>query len=328
MLQGVLSSIVVVLLFLALSAAAAGAAVLYGQKKRLAATLERDTEALAKREEQERFQNAMLPGRLLELFQEGTGAIRIGQEKTVRSAVLSFNMAGFSRMIRSRTPGEIVEFVNGVLEKAVPCVLFEEGEIEQYREAGFTALFLAEPERALHCAVSVCEAMGRTKDRFALGLSYGDVVLGMVGHERRCGALVISETTGLAEFLRELAERYGARILITGSLKKEIPDFESRYNSRYMGDIYLRAADAREELYDVYDGDRSAEKNGKRKTRLLFEEGVRLYQKGRLYDARLRFIEVLKANRMDGAAREYLYLCGQYLSGEKQGSAPSWLEVY
>ena len=151
----------------------------------------------------------------------------------------------------------------------------------------------------------------------------------VVGHEKRFGTLTISETTGLAEFLQELAVRYKARILITGSLKAQIPDFEKHYNSRYLGSIYLKAARTAEDLYDVYDGDEPADKNGKRKTRLLFEKGVALFQDEKFHDARQHFIEILKANRMDGAAKEYLYLCNRYCpEGDVPADKPTYLDVY
>ena len=117
---------------------------------------------------------------------------------------------------------------------------------------------------------------------------------------------------------------------MSGSLKEQIPDFERNYSSRYLGQIYLRAADQTEELYDVYDGDSVEDKNGKRRTRLLFEKGVEFFQQRRFYDARLHFIEVLKANRMDRAAKEYLYLCSRYLGEDEkeQEHAPVYLEVF
>lgn len=299
-----------------------------GRLRKAQAELEKEAE---KSREREKIYGAMLPARLLELFRKGRlEEFRIGEEKNIRAAVLSFQIFGFSQMTRSQTAEQIFSFVNRVLEQVVPGVLFQDGAIERYADAGLRAFYLEEPERALCSAVSVCEAMNQRKDirqKYAIGLSYGSVMVGMAGHEKRFGVLTISDTTGIAEFLRELAGRYGARILITGSLRERIPDFEKKYNSRYVGSIYLKMLDATEDIYDVYDGDDPIDRNGKRRTRLLFEKGVELYQKQRFYDARLHFIEVLKANRMDGAAKEYLYLCNQY-EAKKEKEAPAYLEIY
>lgn len=276
------------------------------------------------------FQEAMLPGQLLALFQNGDPEkIRLGEQRIVQAAVLSFNVQEFAKWIRTKTAEEIFRYINDVLRHVIPSVLYQEGEIDRFADAGLKAFFLKNPENALRAAISICESMEQKdglKKEFSIGLSYGDVMAGMVGDERRFGTLTISETTGIADFLQEKARRYGAKILITGRMKQEIPEFEQLYHSRYLGKIRMTAADTMEDIYDVYDGDDPVSKNAKRKTKLLFEKGVSLFQEGRIYDARIYFIEVLKANRMDGAAKHYLYLCNQGQETEKK--TDSYLEKY
>lgn len=279
-----------------------------------------------------KIRDAMLPAQLLKLFRKDDSEdFRLGEEKNIQAAVLSFNIPCFSEMIRSETSKDIFAFVNDVLSNVVPSVLLQGGEIDKFVNAGLSAFYLEAPERALRSAVSICEAMNQSayeKLKFSMGLSYGNVMVGMVGHEKRFGVLTISETTGLGEFLQEMAGRYGIRILISGSMKKQIPDFEKHYNSRYLGCIFLKAADTTEDLYEVYDGDDTVDKNCKRRTRLVFEKGVELFKERRFYDARLHFIEVLKANRMDGMAKKYLHLCNQYQEKEAASDISVYLEVY
>ncbi len=322
---------------LALLAAGMGiwAILLSRQKRSLARALQESEEKRTEAEGRERIYDAMLPARLCGLFQDGKlEKLCIGAEKSVRAAVLSVNIHGFEAIVRQQDAAGIFRFVNQILSLAVPCILYQEGEIDKFVNAGFLAFFLNSPERALKAAVSVCEALSEAgiKEEYAIGLSYGDVKVGVAGHERRFGIMTVSDTTGLADFLQEMAPRYRARILITGSLKSQIPDFEKNYNGRYLGTVYLKAAGESEELYDVYDGDEAEDKNGKRKTRLLFEKGVDLFKEGKYYDARLHFIEVLKANRMDGAAKEYLHLCDQYSQAVSGGTMLeknfSYLEIY
>lgn len=280
----------------------------------------------------ERIYAHLLPAKLFLLFQKGgSEKLKLGEEKSIRAAVLFYNIPGFAEKVRKQSAKDVFSFVNEMLSLVVPCILYQEGEIKEYVDAGLSAFFLREPEKALRAAVSVCEALNQAgvREPYSIGLTYGEVMVGIVGHEKRFGILTISETTGLAEFLQELAVRYRAGILVTGSLRKQIPDFDKNYNSRYLGNIYLRAVGASEELYDVYDGDEPTDKNGKRKTRLLFEQGVELFQNKNYQDARQHFIEVLKANRMDGAAKEYLYLCNGCIADKDSGKdEPPYLAVY
>lgn len=326
-----MSQIIIVLIFLA-----AALLICFLMQRRRNLRVMQSLEESRRREElagrRECVYCCLLPGRLLDLFQQGElDKLRIGEQKSVKAAVLSYNIPGFDRIVRQMSAEDIFRFVNSILSLVVPCILYQEGEIDEYVDAGLSAFFLNNPERALRCAVSVCESLNQAgiKEMYSIGLTYGDVLVGIVGHEKRFGILTISETTGLAEFLQELAVRYQARILITGSMKRQIPDFEKSYNSRYLGNIYLRTARHTEELYDVYDGDEPMDKNGKRKTRLLFKNGVDLFQNKNYHDARQHFIEVLKANRMDGAAKEYLYLCNRCISEENTGeNIPPYLDVY
>lgn len=274
----------------------------------------------------------LLPDKLFMLFQKGRPEkLKIGEEKSIQAAVLFYNIPGFAEKVRKQSAEEVFQFVNGMLSLVVPCILYQEGEIKEYVDAGLSAFFLHDPDKALCAAVSVCEALNQAgvREPYSIGLTYGKVMVGIVGHEKRFGILTISETTGLAEFLQELAVRYRVKILVTGSLRQQIPDFDKNYNSRYLGNIYLKTVRVNEELYDVYDGDEPTDKNGKRKTRLLFEKGVELFQNNKFQDARQHFIEVLKANRMDGAAKEYLYLCNECIADKDSGKdEPHYLAVY
>ena len=51
----------------------------------------------------------------------------------------------------------------------------------------------------------------------------------------------------------------------------------------------------------------------------MFEEGVWLFTKGNYEMARKHFVEVLKVNREDCAARKYLYQCEHHLEQKHQG---------
>jgi TolA-binding protein len=59
----------------------------------------------------------------------------------------------------------------------------------------------------------------------------------------------------------------------------------------------------------------------KEKTKALFEQAVMLYQVGRFYDAREAFVQVIKVNRQDKAAKLYFYLCDEYF---QNGTTEEW----
>ena len=172
-------------------------------------------------------------------------------------------------------------------------------------------------EDGLDAAIGICQEIMDPGERehnqnFAISLCYGFVMAGVVGHGKRLSVLTLSSCTGLGELLCELAPRYYARILAAGSYVSQIRDFHKRYNCRLLGNFYIRDRQCVEKVYDIYDGDEAAVRNKKRKTKLLFEKGVSLFLDRRFGEARSFFIEVLKADRADRAAREYIFLCDRY----------------
>lgn len=145
-----------------------------------------------------------------------------------------------------------------------------------------------------------------------IAISYGRVMLGVIGHENRMEAAAISAHSNLAKSLRLKGETYGAGILITHLVYRQIEDFEKQYHARYLGNVYISANDSLERIYDVYDGDPEEEFYYKDLTKQLFEQGVDLFVARKFYEARLVFVEVLKRHRKDRAAKEYLYRCDRY----------------
>ena len=125
-------------------------------------------------------------------------------------------------------------------------------------------------------------------------------------------ATAVSAHSDLAKTLRLEGDKYGAHILITHLVYRQIPDFEEHYHARYLGNIYLSANHTYERVYDVYDGDSEEEFYYKDLTKELFEKGVGLFVARKFYEARLVFVEVLKQHRKDKAAKEYLYRCDRY----------------
>ena len=202
--------------------------------------------------------------------------------------------------------------INHALTFALPAIWDNNGAIEDFKEETFRAVFNVHPEDALKASIDICEAVtrsGESSRRLAIALTYGKVSMGVVGYEYRMSIISLSPVTRLAEVLQKKAHDYSAKILVTGALAEEIPNFATRYNQRLLGVIHRRDIGIEEKLYDVFDGDELEVRNLKRRTKTLFERGIKLFLERKFSEARGCFIEVLKADRSDRAARHYLFLC-------------------
>ena len=277
---------------------------------------------------------AFVPLRLLREtgFDEKMGVDLLGEKK---EGVMAYMCGGVElKNSTDADKGEYFDSINRMLSYALPAIVKNQGAIEDFKKETFRALFRAHAEDALTAAISMCESFTREAEtinrNLAIALTYGMVSLGVVGYQYRMSVVSLSPISNLATLLQERAVTYSARILVTGTLADEIPGFETRYNHRLLGKIFLRETGTEERLYDVFDGDEIAIRNLKRKTKTLFERGVALYLERRFQEARGCFIEVLKVDRSDKASRNYLFLCDNNynMAPAERETVKVWLEEF
>lgn len=272
------------------------------------------------------------------LKKEQVTDVKLGNQKQEQLAVLNFNILGFEEQIRKMDSAEMFAFINRNLQEALPEIAEENGMVENFHDGGFTALYLNDCIKALDSAISISQKIHKMNETslekngkeidFSIGIAYGQVIVGIVGHDSRMAAISISNQTENAEFLQKLAPKYCSKILITGTAAAQIPNFSELYHARVIGYVWNTFLQQIEKVYDVYDGDTEEIKRKKEITKDMFEEGVNLYCAKKFYDARNCFIEVLKQFRKDNAAREYLFLCNQYYQMANTDDVEIYIEKF
>lgn len=318
--------------------AVAAMACLYRRKRRkeaAASTVCADSGAEAG---EEKFVRQFLPLELLELLGMDRRLSSVEEvtahPKELEAVIYNGNVVGFHDMVRGMDTGEVYQFINRSLSCSIPAVYEHGGVVEEIRDAGITALFNGSCEESLRAAVAICEEMFlREKEgcfrNFTTGLCYGLVQAGVVGCGQRLAVHTLSAYTGLGSFLQQIGMKYYARILAVGNYVDRIDGFHKKYNCRRLGYIFLGSLQQMEIVYDIFDGDDADTRNRKRKTKMLFEKGVQLFLGRQYADARVYFIEVLKADSNDKAAREYVFLCDKYraLPERERAEAPLYIEA-
>lgn len=252
--------------------------------------------------------------------------VGLGDEVSQVLTVFSFQMADFDRTIRKKSNPEMIDAINQILQVTIPVVAEREGMVEIFQNAGFTALYDGGCEPALQSAIEINQKLNQMarsgeldQNRAAIGISYGEVALGIVGQEKRMEAITVSQYRDMACWLQGIAERYQSHILITQTAAGKIPRFLERFHTRMLGFVYNTYTGHRDLVYDVYDGDSDDETDAKNETKASFEKGVELYCAGDFVHARHQFIAVLKRFRRDRAAKEYLSLCDAQISRPNSG---------
>lgn len=278
-------------------------------------------------------------------------------------AVMSYAISNFDDIVKRMDAKQIFRFINDTLQQAIPAVVERGGVIGEFVEGGFRVFYTECCEESLCSAIAVCEKIRKIKwinreeeiyekkdickereeiceeeDRKkrvtlkqikpGFGISYGAVMLGIVGHEKRMAVISVAKYTIMADFLKNICGKYYASILITADAVLKIDGFEENYHSRFLGFIYNSYAKRAEKIYDVFDGDEERVRRLKSQTKKQFEQGVKLFCMRKFAKARTQFVAVLKEDQKDAAAREYLYYCNQYYQREGDRDVDIYLERY
>ena len=271
-----------------------------------------------------------VPLQIFEILQKtDITQIRLGDSHESVLSILSMQINDFGKLAEKMETRVLFAFINQVYQEAVPCIQQKDGVIGEYYKDGFTAFYQDSAQKVLDSAIIICQHFNIVKKppadreylhpRLGFGISHGSVMLGIVGNENRLSTAMLSEHITAAEYLKEIAWKYRAHILVTGTAAAQIADFSNQYSSRLIGLLYFKASGKTEKFYDVYNGDSVADMELKDLTKEKFEEGVKKFLDRQFYAARLCFIEVLKVYRLDYASREYLYLCNRYYQLEDGG---------
>jgi len=264
------------------------------------------------------------------LGKKGITDIHLGDQVQQNMTVMVANIRSFHHLSKQLTPKQNFDFMNTFLKRFSPFVRTEEGLISKYLGAGFMALFPARNEDALRAAVAIrrelvsynesLKASGFAPVDLGMAIHKGPLMLGIVGEEQRMEGNVISDDVNITATLERMSDTMGASILVTRTFYEQLRSPE-RFRFRLLGRVRIDGKDDPIELIDVYEGDSDTERALKDRTKSLFEKGIMLCQEGRFFDARETFIEVIKINRFDKAAKLYFYQCDEYY---QKGSTEGW----
>lgn len=261
-----------------------------------------------------------VPSELLEILEkENITEVELGNRAIRPVTVFYFRLMGNRKDMMTQNGGQMMEDMNVLFQTTIPVIMEHHGYIQSFQGTGMTAVYTDGVKGAVLSAVSICENLIRAgnfgqdaSSGISMGITYGNVLFGIVGHEKRMAAVSISAEASMAAYLQKLAFLYGAKLFITASAAEQIPDFQTAYHYRFIGMIENKYSKVVEKIYDIYDGDCEEQRSGKERTKDSFERGVELFCMRRFKESRQAFIQTLKLFRKDKAAKRYLKYCNQY----------------
>ncbi len=255
-----------------------------------------------------------------------------GTSEKTEAVVMNISTVFFRDRVMINKDQGLISVINMQTEDVGYTLEKHNGRLLCITRTGIAAMFEGSCDDALQCAITICQEaeLEERKELFrglSIGIDYGVVCVGTVGFNGFILPLVLSETMDTSIFLSIAASKYNSRILVTSDAASRLPDFMTKYNSRKLGKIYHPSYDNAENVYDVYDGDLAESKYSKMRSRLFFETGVDLFLKGSYLEARSYFIELLKFDRNDAAAKQYVFRCDSCIAGTADDYEKQYLEV-
>ena len=154
--------------------------------------------------------------------------------------VLFSDIRSFTSISERMPPRELLDFLNEYFSGMVESILTHRGVVDKFIGDAIMAVFGAptpEPEDPLQAVLAALEmrdklakinedfaARGLPEIRTGVGLHYGQVVAGNMGHSERMEYTVIGDTVNVASRLEGLTKDLGCDIVISGQLYELVKD--------------------------------------------------------------------------------------------------------
>ena len=181
----------------------------------------------ARRQAIAQFSRFVNPHVVKQLLERG-GLEGAGQTREV--SVLFSDIRGFTTLSEAKSPGEVVELLNGYFSRQVEVVFRHGGSLDKFIGDCIMALWgapLDDAEHARHavaCALEMADTLQAFKRDLGaadasfdvgIGIHSGPAVVGLIGSDRRREYTAIGDTVNLASRIEGLTKDAKRRILVS-----------------------------------------------------------------------------------------------------------------
>lgn len=270
--------------------------------------------------------NRFVPRNFLNfLGKESIIDVQLGDQVQRNMTIMFADIRSFTTLSETMTPKENFNFLNSYLNRVSPVIRKNNGFIDKYIGDGLMALFPEEPEDALRAAIEMQKQVSlynwhRRKQGYlpisiGIGLHTGNIMLGMIGEEKRLEGTVIGDVVNFAARLESLTKVYGSSILLSSDTLISLDD-ANKYHYRFIDKVRVKGKTEAVSVFEVFDSNSPIIKDLKIQTRVEFERGIILFYNQQFAQAYQIFHKILDLNPQDKAALFYMERCEQWQKNE------------
>jgi len=272
-----------------------------------------------------------VPTQFLEILGKSSiNDIKQGDQVEKEMTVLFTDIRAFTEISESMTPKENFDFINRYLAYMEPVIGRNNGFIDKYIGDSIMALFPGEVEDAINAAIEmriklaefnqVITQFGRETIDSGIGIHYGNLMLGVVGGEKRIDGTVISDAVNLAARLEGLTKIYGGSIIVSEDTLVKI-NASDTYEYRFLDVVKVKGKKKAVYLFEILNGEPERCRELKGKTKYRFGRAADRYQNKEFESALQEFHAILEENPNDIAAQFYIRRCKRF---QKDGAPEDW----
>lgn len=285
-----------------------------------------------------------VPRELLKLLGEADiTQVHLGNQIETEMTILFSDIRGFTSISEEMTPQQNYHFLNTYFSQMEPEIRRLKGIIDKYVGDAIMALFPSSADNALECAVAMLNRLdtynaarkeaGDAPVRIGIGLNTGLCMLGTVGGENRMETTVISDAVNLASRIEQMNKKYHTRILVSENTFHHLNNREDM-GIRFLDRVKVKGRTQPQSVYELFENDPPACREGKLRTRRTFEEALAHYHFQYIQTAQSLLKECLRINPEDIPARIYydrckeFFACGHHESTGEIGKSVVWTSEY
>lgn len=225
-------------------------------------------------------------------------------------------------MSEEMTPQDNFTFINSYMACMNPVIARHRGMIDKYVGDAIMALFPRNADDAVRCGIDMLRQLvsynrsnkiaGGMPVKIGIGLNTGLMMLGIIGGEHFMETTVISDAVNLASRIESMTKDYDVRLLISEHTYDGLQD-ASAYHVRFIDRVKVKGKSQCQSVYEVFDADPQPLRQGKQKTKVIFEEALASYHLKEVSKARRLLRKCLYEVPNDTVAGIYLNRCDHFL---------------
>lgn len=236
-----------------------------------------------------------------------------GDYSSISNYILHISLIIFSEQNADMPNDDVFELIDNISREIMENIIGKNGVIESYNQEEYICIF-GEADFAYNAAIELIQQLRLHYPRLRTSfvIVRDSVLLGIVGHEKRLGTIMLSHGIRLSKKLGQIASSCGANLIVTSDISFFVP-----CPQRFLGKIDFNGNEYT--FFDCFGGDEITMYLSKLDGCAQFEDMVAQFCEGQWSKCRHSALSYLEKHKNDSAAIRYLFLCENNIKsfGEK-----------